>query len=168
MIEIARNYTRVHQWDHERYCHYHYIIMSAAASQITGVSIVCWTIDSGVDQRKYQSSALLAIVRGIHWWPVNSPHKRPVTRKMFPFWWRHHENCACSGFIMLTLEQSGNHHTDAILKRIRTCIHFLRPPTAKFMVCRYCIRRWFGAGYIILWNIQIYNATNMVCKCPLL
>ena len=24
-------------------------------------------------------------VRGIHRWPVNSPHKRPVTRKMFPF-----------------------------------------------------------------------------------
>ena len=23
-------------------------------------------------------------------WPVNSPHKGPVTRKMFPFWWRHH------------------------------------------------------------------------------
>ena len=22
---------------------------------------------------------------GIHQWPVNSPHKRPVTRKMFPF-----------------------------------------------------------------------------------
>ena len=24
-------------------------------------------------------------VRGIRRWPVNSPHKRPVTRKMFPF-----------------------------------------------------------------------------------
>ena len=24
-------------------------------------------------------------VRGIHWWPVNSPHKGPVKRKMFPF-----------------------------------------------------------------------------------
>ena len=28
---------------------------------------------------------LLAVVWGIHWWPVNSPHKGPVTRKMFPF-----------------------------------------------------------------------------------
>ena len=35
--------------------------------------------------RKYQSSASLAFVRGIHRWPVNSPHKWPVTRKMFPF-----------------------------------------------------------------------------------
>ena len=33
----------------------------------------------------YQSSASLAFVRGIRRWPVNSPHKRPVTRKMFPF-----------------------------------------------------------------------------------
>ena len=24
-------------------------------------------------------------VRGIHRWPVNSPHKWPVSRKMFPF-----------------------------------------------------------------------------------
>ena len=27
----------------------------------------------------------LAFVRGIDRWPVNSPHKGPVTRKMFPF-----------------------------------------------------------------------------------
>ena len=30
-----------------------------------------------------KSSAALAFVRGIHRWPVNSPHKRPVTRKCF-------------------------------------------------------------------------------------
>ena len=35
--------------------------------------------------KKHQSSASRAFVRGIHRWPVNSPHKRPVTRKMFPF-----------------------------------------------------------------------------------
>ena len=38
----------------------------------------------GADQRKHQSSASLAFVRGIHRWPMNSPHKWPVTRKMFP------------------------------------------------------------------------------------
>ena len=37
------------------------------------------------NQRKHQSSASLAFVRGIHRSPVNSPHKWPVTRKMFPF-----------------------------------------------------------------------------------
>ena len=59
--------------------------MSEMASQITSVSIVCSTIYSGADQRKDQSSASLAFVRGIHRWPVNSPHKRPATRKMSPF-----------------------------------------------------------------------------------
>ena len=54
------------------------------ASQITGVSIVCSTICSGADQRNHQSSASLAFVRGIHRWPVDSPHKGPITRKMFP------------------------------------------------------------------------------------
>ena len=40
---------------------------------------------SGADQRKHQSSASLAFVQEIHRGPVNSPHKGPVTRKMFPF-----------------------------------------------------------------------------------
>ena len=43
------------------------------------------TVYSGADQRKHQSSASLAFVRGIHRWPVNSPHEGPVTQKMFPF-----------------------------------------------------------------------------------
>ena len=47
--------------------------------------IVYSTVYSGSDQRKHQSSASLAFVWGIHRWPVNSPHKWPVTRKMFPF-----------------------------------------------------------------------------------
>ena len=59
--------------------------MSTMASQITGISIVCSTVGSGADQRKYQNSASLAFVRGIHRSPVNFPYKRPVTRKMFPF-----------------------------------------------------------------------------------
>ena len=59
--------------------------MGAIASQITSFTIVYSTVYSGVDQRKHQSSASLAFVRGIHRWPVNSPHNRPVTRKIFPF-----------------------------------------------------------------------------------
>ena len=59
--------------------------MSAMASQIIGVSIVCSTVCSGADQRTYQSSASLAFVWWIHRLTVNSPHKGPVTRKMFPF-----------------------------------------------------------------------------------
>ena len=43
------------------------------------------TVYPGKHQRKHQSSASLAFVWGIHRGPVNSPHKWPVTRKMFPF-----------------------------------------------------------------------------------
>ena len=77
--------------------HYSGVIMNVMASQITGVSILCLTVGSDTDQRKkwklcvtglcekHQSSVSLAFVLGIHWWQVNSPHKGPVTRKMFPF-----------------------------------------------------------------------------------
>ena len=59
--------------------------MSEIASQITGLTIVYSTVNSVADQRKHQSYASLAFVRGIHRRPVNSPHKGPVTGKMFPF-----------------------------------------------------------------------------------
>ena len=61
------------------------VIMIAMASQITSLKIVFSTAYSGADQIKYQSSASLAFVRKIHRLPVTSPHKGPVTRKMFPF-----------------------------------------------------------------------------------
>ena len=62
--------------------HYNDVKMWSMASQIT---IVYSTVYSGADQRKHQSTASLAFVREIHRRPVNSPHKGPVTRKMFPF-----------------------------------------------------------------------------------
>ena len=57
--------------------HYTDVIMGTIASQITSPTIVNTIVYSDADQRKHQSSASLA--------PVNSPHKWPVTRKMFPF-----------------------------------------------------------------------------------
>ena len=54
-------------------------------SQITSLTFVYSTVYSGANQRKHQSSVSLAFVRGIPQWPVNSPHKWPVTRNMFPF-----------------------------------------------------------------------------------
>ena len=57
--------------------------MDTMASEITSLTIVYSTIYSGANQRKLQSSASLAFVRGIHRWPMNSPHKWLVTRKMF-------------------------------------------------------------------------------------
>ena len=75
---------------HGPFAHYGDVIMGAIASQITSLTIIYLTIYSDADQRKHQSSASLAFVQGIHRGPVNSPHKWPVTRKMFSFWWRPH------------------------------------------------------------------------------
>ena len=55
------------------------------ASQITSLTIVYSTVSSGADERKYQSFATLAFLRKIRRVPVVSPHKGPVTWKMFPF-----------------------------------------------------------------------------------
>ena len=68
------------QWDHHSDT-----IMGAMTSQLTSVSIVYSNICSGADQRKHPSSVSLAFVRRIHRWPVNSQHKGPEKRKMFPF-----------------------------------------------------------------------------------
>ena len=59
------------------------VMISAMASEITGVSIVCLTVCSGADQRKHQSSASLVFVGEIHRWSVGFPHKGPVTRTCF-------------------------------------------------------------------------------------
>ena len=49
--------------------------MSAMPSQVTWVSIVYSTVCWGAT----------GLCGGIQRWPVNSPHKGPVTQKMFPF-----------------------------------------------------------------------------------
>ena len=66
------------------FSHYSDVIMGAMASKITSITIVYSTASLGADQRKHQRSASLAFVRVIHRSPVNSPHKWPVTQKMFP------------------------------------------------------------------------------------
>ena len=69
--------------------HYSDAIMGAMAYQITSLTIVTQSfiraqIIENIKARKHQSTASLAFVRGIYRWPVNSTHKWPVTRKMFP------------------------------------------------------------------------------------
>ena len=66
--------------------HYNDVIMGAMASQITSLTIDYSTVYSDADHiSKHQSFASLAFVQGIHRGPVNSLHKWPVTRRMFPF-----------------------------------------------------------------------------------
>ena len=57
--------------------------MGAIASQITSLTIVYSTVHSDADQRKHQSSASLAFVRGIHRGPVNSRANGQLHGKCF-------------------------------------------------------------------------------------
>ena len=57
----------------------------------------------GADQGN-QSCASLAFVRGIHRWPVNSPHKGTVNSENVSIWWRNHEMSVLSGESQLVLE----------------------------------------------------------------
>ena len=71
--------------------HYSDVIISAIASQITGVSIVCSTVCSGADQRNHQSSASLAFVRGVHRWSgISFTKGKGSNVENVSIWWRHH------------------------------------------------------------------------------
>ena len=63
--------------------------MGAMASQITSLTIVYLAVYLGADQRKHQSSASLAFVRGIQRWPENSPQMAGNAENV-SIWWRHH------------------------------------------------------------------------------
>ena len=78
--------------------------MGVIASQITSLTIVFSAVYLGTDQRKHQSSASLAFVRGIHRRPLNSPHKWPVTRKMLPF----EDVIMCTRSVSLSMDTDTN------------------------------------------------------------
>ena len=64
-------------------CHYNVVLISLIVCQITSLPIVYSIVYSDADQRKHQSSASLAFVRGIHREPVNSRTKGQYRGKCF-------------------------------------------------------------------------------------
>ena len=71
--------------------------MTMMASQITSLMVVYSTVYSHADQRKYQSSASLAFVSGIHrdrWVPCT---KGQLRGKCF-HWWHYHDTTTCTYF----------------------------------------------------------------------
>ena len=106
---LTSSETSLSKWI-TRILHYDDVIMGAMASQITSLTIVYSTVYSGADQSKQQSSASPAFVWAIHRVPVNSPHKWPVTRKMFPF----------DDVIMLNLESSTTKQSAT-----QPCVYFM-------------------------------------------
>ena len=69
--------------------HYNDVTMGAIASQITNLTIVYSIVYSDADQRKHQSSASLAFVRGIHLGPVPQMATGSYAENV-SIWWRHH------------------------------------------------------------------------------
>ena len=63
--------------------HYTDVIMSAMASQITSLATVYSTVYLRRRSKKISKLRITGLVRGSNWWPVNSRHKGPVTRKCF-------------------------------------------------------------------------------------
>ena len=68
--------------------HYNKVIMSTMAFQFNSLTIIYSTVYSGADQRKHQSSASLAFVRGIHRSSVMT--QRAGKAENVSIWWRHH------------------------------------------------------------------------------
>ena len=141
------------------------MILSAMASQITSISIVYSTVCSGADERK-QSSASLAFVSGIYRWPVISPHKGPVKRKMFPFddvmiirsqYWFNHTNCpsVCLSFNSSATEKQPLH------KQLRNKILMDAAPINIYL-------KYKGSPFITLWymhNLLHNNLGSKLWKC---
>ena len=86
-------------------------IMRATASQITSVSIVCSPL---LFRRGSKKISKPAFVREIHRWPVNSPQKGSVTRKMFLFddvimnvMWKNGGHFSRSQYVGVKIDHSG-------------------------------------------------------------
>ena len=114
--------------------------MGAMASQISSLTIVYSNVYSGTDQRKHQSSASLAFERGILLWPVNSPHKWSVTRKMFPSddvimvgWWRGRK-----GWMNTCIRRDHSVYGLSQWETMLLCnavSHWLNPYTERSLIC---------------------------------
>ena len=85
-VSAGKQQQKLDKQTHEWLCPQHYsdVIMRAVAYQITRISCLL-NVCSGSDQRKTSKLLVTGRLRGIHRWPVNSPHKGPVTPRMFPF-----------------------------------------------------------------------------------
>ena len=85
--------------------------MGATASQITSLTIVYLTIDSGTQQKNHQRSTLLALSTG----SVNSPHKRASNAENGPF-----DDVIMNYENFITINDQDNFRTTGLWKHL-TC-----------------------------------------------
>ena len=104
--------------------------------------------DLQLDERKHQSSAPPAFVRGIHRWPVNSPHKGPVTRKMFRLMfslWCPHGSSSMIG------PRTNKFELDVYLDNLQCYVifHDIWPwPIDLCRTCHFCYRRFWRCWFL--------------------
>ena len=122
--------------------------MGEMASQVTSLTIVYSTVYSGADQRKHQCSASLAVVQGIHRWPVNSLHIGQQLVKCF-----HLMTSSCNminiprKMLMAHVLQCLVDFTHILLGYLTGIWDIIRMPNA----CETALKNMYG------WNIQAIN-----------
>ena len=156
-------------------------------SKITGVSIVCSSVCSGADQRKHQSSASLAFVRGIHRCPMDSPHKGPVMQKIFDdvimyrrqdkTWpWCQNKSNECEHYLDGLVQDCSNSSALAI-ELLQSCakpsvlLRFFRNACGWFrFVQRHNFYFWFvkWPGHVLLPNRCLLHPADVLELCRFL
>ena len=132
--------------------------MGTMTSQITSLTIVYSTIYSGADQRKHQSSPSLAFAWGIHRSLVNSPHKKPVTRKMFPF-----DDVIMSCIVKLV---SRSHVNYVAIKNISTQIWFIQQIQARTKIGLFNNHTAFSNAFFSHKMMQFNEGTRLLVYRP--
>ena len=126
--------------------------MGVISSQITNLAIVFSTVYSGAEENNHHSTASLAIVLGIHRWPVISPHKWPVTRKMFPF----------DDIIMENMSSPiSQHHCLGVISNVYICTDHPGKATIIISIQPFCHSHFVPCPWIIstlllrIWSIRV-------------
>ena len=92
----------------------------------------CLLSRSGTDQRKHLSSASLAFVRGIHWWPVE---ERASNAENISIWWRHH---VVSSSFMISV------HPRKFYRGSPRCLCCCPAYNVHWHYCLYCDHKYAG------------------------
>ena len=128
--------------------HYSDVILGAMASEITSLSIVYSTIYSGADQRKHQSSASLAFVRGFTG-TGEFPAQMASNAGNVSIWWRHHDRRCCNTPSVLEVN-----------RKDMSIIHWYQTRTKHNKARILCIIN----GTYCMYKTSIPDLTHMICE----
>ena len=134
---------------------YHYVdvIMTTVASQITSLAVVYSIVYSGADERKHQSSASLAFVRGIHrdrWIPRTNGQLRGKCFHLMTSSWLARIRSGSQYLVSYGLNVTHEKHHCVLhvcVEQLYITDYLIRAPP-EWMVCIY-VCRFIGIVYTI-------------------